>query len=73
MDVDEDEKQSQEGPEENDKSFEETSTGIPRREAEGGGIDRLEPTIGGKLHETKTGTQFFQIKEPKVDRWTDKY
>ena len=47
MDVDEDEKQSQEGPEENDKSFEETSTGIPRREAVGRDIDRPKPTMGG--------------------------
>ena len=68
MDVDEDEKQSQEGPEENDKSFEETSTGIPRREAAGRGIGCLEPTIGGKPHDTKTGTQFSQIKEPKGER-----
>ena len=36
-------------------------------------IDRLDPTIGGKLHDTKTGTQFFHIKEPKRERWTDEY
>ena len=61
-DVEEEEKQQQEGPEYKYKSFEETETGIPRREAESGGIDRLETTIGGKFNETKTGTQIFQIK-----------
>ena len=52
----------QEGPEEKDKSSEETATDRPRREAAGRGVDHLEPAIGRKLHETKTGRQFFQIK-----------
>ena len=29
--------------------------------------------MGGKLHDNKTGSQFFQIKEPKGERWTDEY
>ena len=37
------------------------------------GIDRLEPTIEGKSQETKTVTNFFLIKEPKGERWTDEY
>ena len=37
------------------------------------GVDHLDPTIGGKSHDTKTGTQFFPIKEPKREIWTDKY
>ena len=43
------------------------------REAADRGIDHLNPTIGKKTHDTKTGTQFFQIKEPKGERWTDEY
>ena len=31
------------------------------------------PNIGGKSHETNTGTKFFQIKEPKGESWTDEY
>ena len=60
--VEEEEKQFQEVPEDKDQSFEETSTGIPRIEAAGRVIYCLEPNIGDKLYETKTGTQFFQIK-----------
>ena len=37
----------QDSPEGKDKSFEETSTGIPRREAVGRDIDRPKPTMGG--------------------------
>ena len=72
-DVEEEEKQSQEGQQEKDQSFEYTATGRPRREAAGRGIDHLEPTIGGKSYDTKTGTQFFQIKEPEVERYNDEY
>ena len=54
--MEEENKQSQEGPEGKDKSFEETATEIPRREASGKWIDCLDPTIGGKSHKTKTGT-----------------
>ena len=71
--MEEEEKQSQEGPEDRDKSFEETAIGRPRREAECRGIDCLGPTIGGKSHETKTGTHFFQIKELKGEIWTEEY
>ena len=73
LDVEEDEKQSQEDPEEKYKSFEETETGRPRIEAAGRGIDCLEPAIGRKSHETKTGTQFFQIKELKGEILTYEY
>ena len=38
-----------------------------------GGIDLHEPTIGGGYHETKIGTQFFQIKETKGERCTEEY
>ena len=71
--MDEEEKQFQEGTLEKDKSFEGTATGRPRREAEGRGIDHLEPTIRAKFHDTKTGTQFFLIGEPKGDIWIDEY
>ena len=69
----EEEKQSQEYPEVKYKSFEETATVRTRIEAAGRGVDRLKPTIGGKLQETKTGTQFFQIKETKGEILTDDY
>ena len=72
-DVEEEEKQSQEGQQEKDQSFEYTAPGRPRREAAGRGIDHLEPTIGGKSYDTKTGTQFFQIKGSKGQSWTDDY
>ena len=62
VDVEEEKKQLQECPENKYQSFEDTATGKPRIEAAGKGIDRLEPTIGGKSHETKTGTHFFQTK-----------
>ena len=71
--MEEEEKHSQEGQKEKCKSFEDTVTGRPRREASGRGIDHLRTTIGGKSHDTKTGTQFFQIKEPNGERWTDDY
>ena len=54
--VEEEEKQLQEGPDRKKKSFDETAIGRPSIEAEGRGIDRFDPTIGGKSHETKTGT-----------------
>ena len=39
-----------------------------------GVVDLHEPTIGGGgYHETKTGTQFFRIKETKGERWTEEY
>ena len=44
--MEEEDKQSQEGPDEKDKSFNETETGRPRREAEGKGIGCLNPTMG---------------------------
>ena len=69
----EEEKQTQEGPEDKYKFFEETAAGRPKIESEGSGIDCLHPTIRGKSHETKTGTQFFQTKEPKGERWTYEY
>ena len=47
-DVEEEEKQSQEGPEEKYRSFAETTTGRLRIEAVGRGIDCLDPTIGEK-------------------------
>ena len=34
-------------------------------------IDYLDPNIGEKLHETKTGTQFFKIKGTKGEKWTE--
>ena len=63
--MEEEGKQSCEGTEDKDQSFEDTSTVRPSIEAASRVIGRLEPTIEGKFHETKTGTQFFQIKEPK--------
>ena len=35
------------------------------REESGTGIDRLEPSIRGKLHETKTGTHFSKSRNPR--------
>ena len=71
--MEEDKKQSQKYPEDKYKSFEEIETGRTSREAAGKGIGRLNPNIGVKFHETKTGKQFFQIKEPEGERWTDEY
>ena len=71
--MDEEDKQSQEDPEDYIQSFEDTATGISRIAADGRGIDHLEPTIGGKSHETKTIMQFFQIEEPKGEIWNDEY
>ena len=54
--------------------FEETITGITRREASVRGIGRLDKTIGWeRLHDIKTGMKFFQIKEPKGEIWTEEY
>ena len=63
--MEEEEKQLQEGQEEKYKSFLDTRTGIPRREASGRGIDHIEPTKGGKLHETNTGTHFPKSRNTK--------
>ena len=71
--VEEEDKQSQEDPEYKDQFFEETAVGRPRREVSGRGIDCLEPTKGGKSYNTNTVTQFFQIKEPKGERFTYDY
>ena len=65
-DVEEEDKQLQEGPEDKDQAFKETKTGIPSREAEDRGVYRLEPTIGGGgVMRPRLAHSFSESRDPK--------
>ena len=63
--MEEDKKQSQKYPEDKYKSFEETETFIPRIEADGRGINRLKPYIGGNHMRPRLVRSFSKSSNPK--------
>ena len=71
VDMDDEEAHTQDDPDDDRQSVEELVVNRPTWMASGRGIDRLEPTIGGKTHDNKTGMHFLLFEKPKEERWSD--